>query len=195
MVGLTVLLAVLAVAGAIAGNKFLTKQANRLNDLKLQSEVLDRQRQDIVIANSNIKKFEELEAIAKQVVPQEKDQTKAVREIINLAAKSNISIGSITFPVSNLGQKATGNAKTNNATTTPNLTQVKPVSGLQGVYELEIIVKSATNGTTFSNLVTFLKHLESNQRTSQVSNLDINPDGKNPNKLTFSMTLKVYLKP
>jgi hypothetical protein len=198
MVAITVAAAGLCLGGIVMGNQLLTKSASRLNELKLESEVLDRQKQDIVLANANIKRYEDLEKIAQQIVPQDKDQTKAVREIIALAQESNVSIGAITFPASNLGQKSAAGSKDkskDSSATVPDLTQVKPVNGMKGVYELEINIRGSESGTDFQNFVDFLKRLESNQRTSQVSKLDVNPDTEDPNILTFNMTIKVYLKP
>lgn len=194
MSGLVVLVGLLCLGGVYLSNSILTARAAKLDQLKLESEILDRQKQDITVANASIKKYEDLEQIAKQVVPQDKDQTRAVREIIGLAQKSGIGISSITFPSSNLGQKTT-KAQGEKASNDAGITQVKPVSGMQGVYELEIIIRSSEAGTNFGQLTTFLNLLESNQRTSQVSSLDINPDSKDPNRLTFNMTIKVYLRP
>lgn len=193
MVGLVVIIAGLSFGGTVAANKLLAKRTNKLNELKLESEIVDRQKQDTVIANVNIDRYAELEQIAKQIVPQDKDQSRAVREIVGLAKDSNITLSSIAFPSSNLGQKTTP-TKSKEAGTANAPSQVKPVKDMSGVYELEIIVRGPAE-TDFPRLIAFLQKLESNRRTSQVSDLTINPDPKDPAVLTFTMTVKVYLKP
>lgn len=192
MTSTIVLFVVLSGGGAIFANRILAKQTNKLNQLKLESEIVDRQKQDTVVANANIERYQELEQIARQIVPQDKDQSRAVREIVGLAEESGITLSSISFPSSNLGQKTTTDKKEKAETAAPS--QVKPVKDIKGVYELEIIVRGPKE-TDFPRLIEFLKRLESNRRTSQVSNLAITPDTKNPILLTFTMTIKVYLKP
>ena len=52
--------------------------------------------------------YSPLEKIAKIVVPQDKDQAKAVLEIVKIAGESGIKPTAINFPVSTLGNAATG---------------------------------------------------------------------------------------
>lgn len=203
MTGVIVLLGIITIASVAAANSILAKKNERLMELKLENEMLDRQKQDMTIARANIKKYEELEKIAGQIVPQDKDQTRTVREIVRFAEQSGIKIQSISFPSSNLGQRQPTTARPSggdsstpapSAPATPPITQVKPVSGMSGVYELEVQVQSGT-GTDFPKLIRFLRHLEANRRTSQVSNLVVSPSPTDRNVLGFTMSLKVYVKP
>jgi hypothetical protein len=204
LVGVLVLLGLLSVGAVVMGNKVLTDKSRKLSELKLENEVVARQKQDIVSAKINIEKYDELNKIAKQIVPQDKDQAKTVREISLFAQAAGIGIKSISFPASSLGKKAEPAAKpaegeekpaASSTPAAPPVTQVKPVAGLNGVYELEIVLNSATDTATFSSLIEFLKDLESNRRTAHVSQMIVTPSAKDRNSLTFTINFKVYIKP
>src|SRR5260221_2288997 len=112
----------------------LSKQAERLVNLKLDSEVIESQQTALSKAKQDIKKYTELDQIARQIVPQEKDQAKVTREIVNIANDLGIKIANVTFPTSSLGAPV-AKAPTDSATTqvaTPTITQVKPVEGIKG---------------------------------------------------------------
>jgi len=200
MVGVLILMGVLAGSGAVMANKLLTKKTARLSELKLENEVYERQKEDVIRAQKDLDKYADLEKIAKQIVPQEKDQARTTREILNLAQQAGIDIASVTFPSSTLGQKAAPVAKPAEgeaAPTTPAappITQVKPVDGITGVYQLEITVQNG-DPATYPKLINFLKRLEINRRTAQVVDLTITPNAANRNVLTFSMKINLYIKP
>src|SRR5690242_3528693 len=133
-----VMLAVLLILGAgiigavYYGNSLLEKQSNKLLKLKLDSEVADKQQSSLSLAKKDIKDFSDLKASADAIVPQDKDQAEAVREIVKIAGNNKITLGSITFPASNLGQakaSTSTSATTGSSATTkpPSVTQVQPV--------------------------------------------------------------------
>lgn len=204
MCGFVALLVILAVAMVVLGNNILAKKTSRLTELKLENRVLEEQKLSVTQAQKDIEKYAELERIAKQIVPQDKDQAKAVRELITLAAQSGIGIANVTFPTSSLGQaqQAAPKAEAGDDSSSqsskpaaPPVTQVKPVEGINGVYQLEITVQSTADVATFPKLVDFLKRLESNRRTSQVSSITITPNAANRTLLSFNMIINVYIKP
>jgi hypothetical protein len=199
MVGLVSLLSIGFIGATYLANNMLKSKASELTELKLQNKVIEIQQTSVGQAKKDIEKYSELEGIARSVVPQEKDQAKTVREIIKIAEDSGISISSITFPASNLGQKSATN--TNNSTpTTPSipLSQVKAVSGITGVYQLDITIQTPANSSiTYTQLINFLNRLEQNRRTSQVSNIAIRPTAtsRQSARLSFTLGLTVYIKP
>lgn len=138
----------------------------------------------------DIATYSELNTIAKSVVPQDKDQAEAVREIVNLAAQSGIpKLSSIAFPPSTLG----GGAATKK---TGALTQVTPVKGIPGVYDLQITVTQAnTDLVPYGNFIAFLSRLEQNRRTAQVSSINVQPDQKSPGKISFTLVIDEFIKP
>jgi len=198
------LLLVLCAATVIVGNGMLAKKTSKLTELRLENRVIDEQKVALTQAQKDIEKYAELERIAKQVVPQDKDQVKAVREIIKFAQETGVGIAGINFPSSTLGQAPVAAPKTNSTSedtatpakpVAPPVTQVKPVEGLTGVYQMEITVQSVPDTASFPKLIQFLRKLEGNRRTSQVSSLNISPNQSNRNILSFNMIINVYIKP
>ena len=214
LLGCTVLLGLGIIASVVVGNIYLEKQSKKLNDLKVQDRVIEEQQTALKQANKDIAKYADLEKIAKSVVPQDKDQAKAVLEIIQIAKESGITIKSITFPSSNLGAKAapstntqSGDSSTKNSgdsTATPSapaappISQAKPLDGIKGVYSLEMnIVPDDTHPTTYYQLLDFLSRLENNRRTAQVTQIKITPFTSNKQNpiLTFTLTINIFVKP
>jgi Tfp pilus assembly protein PilO len=202
MIGLVCLLVIAAAGSVVLGNQALAKKTSRLAELKLENRVLEEQALSVTQAQKDIDKYAELERIAKQIVPQDKDQAKAVREIVKLAQESGISLASISFPSSNLGQAAAPAAKPAEGETAapaapaaPSISQVKAVDGIAGLYQLDITTQSNPDTTTYPELITFLHKLESNRRTATISSISITPNSGNRNQLTFTMTLSIYIKP
>ncbi len=200
------LLTAIGIAGAVFGNSLLQKSANQLTDLKLETNVIDEQQNSLVQANRDIEKYSDLEKIAKTVVPQEKDQARTVREIIKFADETGVPIKSVTFSASDLGAavpaapsttSAEGETASKPATSAaPPVSQVTPVEGIKGLYQMKISIQNDKDSQVkYQSLINFLKKLEQNRRTSQVTNVSINPDPKNRNLLTYSMTINVYIKP
>lgn len=202
MIGSLGLLAIILVASVYVGDTLLRKQSGKLVELKLNNQVIEAQSASLVQANKDLEKYAELKAIAKQIVPQDKDQARVTREIINIAQQTGIQISGITFPASNLGiapSKPTTAPADSPAPTTPvapKVTQVKPVDGIKDLFQLDItIVSDTTKPATYPKLISFLDKLEQNRRTSQVAQINIQPDSTNRNGLNFTLTLTVYIKP
>lgn len=202
-------LAIISMIGmAVLGNIVLEKQSARLVDAKIAQAVVDEQEKSFNQAKKDLTKYKELNEISKSVVPQDKDQAKTIREIVKLAEESGVNIETFTFSTSTLGQKApaassssgsssggTGDSATK-APAQPPVTQVKPVEGLSGVYSMEIIISSSSkNPSSYYNFLQFLERLEGNRRTAHITNINLVPDKKRPGYLTFTLTLKLYIKP
>ncbi|HSX27287.1 MAG TPA: hypothetical protein VLG25_00725 [Patescibacteria group bacterium] len=194
----------LAVYIVTTGNRILQTKTDQLIALKLDSHTLDEQQKSLVQAKRDIEKYSDLEKIAATIVPQEKDQARTVREIIKIAADNGITISNISFTSSSLGNTTvkstpttTQTETTTQATTTKvPTTQVKPVDGINGLYVMEINVQTNLNKPVpYQNLLNFLQQLEQNRRTSQVTNITVQPDSKDRSSVTFTLTLNVYIKP
>lgn len=200
-----VLLSGAGIAGTVLGASYLESQAQHIVELKLQSAELDDQQISLLQAKKDIERYEELEHIAKSIVPQEKDQARTVREIINIAENNNVPISSISFPASTLGQAptvrrsppTTGDAAgAAAAAQTPSATQVKPVEGIPGVLQLEINIQTTASAPVpYSNMLNFLSDLQQNRRTSHITNLSVTPSQDNRNAVVFSLTVNAYIKP
>jgi hypothetical protein len=209
-----ILMAVLAllfiglVGGAYGINTVLTSQANKLTALKAKSLALNQEQLSLDKAKKDIQTYSSLDKIARSVVPQDKNQAEAVREIVNIAAANNVSLAAINFPASTLGAlpagtaaastkagtaspaAASGNSKTNS------LSQLLPVKNIPGIYQLPITVKGDPNQPVqYEAFVNFLSDLEHNRRTAQVESIAIQPDATNSDYLTFTLNLSEYIKP
>jgi len=201
LIAVCVALVGLTGGSAYLANQMLAKQSKKLVQLRLQSQDISQQKINLSRAEQDIAKYSSLETVAKTIVPQDKDQAEAVRELVNIAQSSGISLSSVTFSASTLGS---AKAPTTGAsgTATPvvpqasKLTQVTPVAGIPGVYDLQInVTQSSDAPVTYNSFITFLSRLESNRRTAQVSSINLLPDAKNPSVLTFTLTIDEYIKP
>jgi hypothetical protein len=183
-------LCVIAIFGVAYGaNILLGKQAKQLADAKAVSIALNAQQVQLARNKSDIQKYSDLSKIAAIIVPQDKDQAEAVREIVNLAYSSGIQLSSVTFPASTLGGAA-------GQTLSKGITQVTPVKDIPGVYDLQIEVSvDTTHMVAYSQLTTFLSKLEQNRRTASVSSVNIQPSANNPNYVAFTLMLDEYIKP
>jgi len=195
MYGVLIALLTLSVAGffgiAYGANQLMGAQATKLSKLRADSAALDTQQTTLAKNKRDIAKYSDLNTIAETIVPQDKDQAEAVLEIVNLAAQSGIGkLSSITFPSSNLGTTSIG------AHTNPNLTQLTPVKGTVGVYQLQITVaQTSTDAIPYGQFTTFLTKLEQNRRTAQVSGITVQPNADNLNNVAFTLTINEFIKP
>src|SRR5438105_3846240 len=108
LVASIILLLVGLVAGAYGVNSLLTKRADKLTNLKAKSQALAQEQVSLNQAKKDIKKYADLEKIAGAIVPEDKNQADAVREIVNIAAANNVNLAAINFPASTLGNTPTG---------------------------------------------------------------------------------------
>lgn len=206
MIAFVGLLSLTIVGSVVVGDGYLKKQAAKLNELKVEERLLEEQQVALTQANKDIAKYTELEKIAATVVPQDKDQAKAVLEIIEIAKASNIKIQGITFPSSNLGTKAPAAPKTESGEpqaakpSAPVISQAKPVDGIPGVYSLEMNItpeSSEANPVSYYQFLDFLGRLENNRRTAQVTQVKISPltTSKQSPFISFSLTINIFVKP
>jgi hypothetical protein len=198
LMGIVALLILGLLGGAYGVNSLLVKHANSLTSLKAKNQALEQEKLALAKAKQDIKKYSELEKITKTVVPEDKSQAEAVREIVNIASDNSIVLGSITFPASTLGTgvggKATTPAPVNSKTA--GLSQLTPVKNIPGVYQLQIVVNSdPDHPVPYNRFIAFLDDLEHNRRTAQVSSITLQPDPNNRTNLSFNLTLNEYIKP
>lgn len=204
--GLIVVLAGLAVGGAYEASLQFAHESHKLASLKLQSQVLASEQTNLLKAKKDVAAYAPLEQIAQTIVPQDKDQAEAVREIIKIAQASGINPTSISFPSSNLGAGLAAGSAGGSSSTTPvpvpapgaasNLSQLTPVVGITGVYDLKITVQQdAATPVSYTKFIDFLSHLEQNRRTAQVTGIVLQPDPKDRHLLSFTLTLDEFIRP
>ena len=193
---------VLVIIGTVAGgNTLLQKESKKLVELKVQNKAIEQQESSLKQAKKDIEKYKQLNDIAKSIVPQDKDQAKTIREITKIAEESGIQLKGFTFQASNLGQtpvvtpKPSGSegSATTATPTAPPLSQVKAVDGIPGVYSLDITITPVEKQPIpYSKFLNFLEKLENNRRTAHVDKISVNPT---ENGVTFSLSVKAYVKP
>jgi hypothetical protein len=187
-------------------NTILEVKSSNLVSLKATSAGLDLQKASLVKAKKDIRSYTDIYNIAKVVVPENKNQAAAVRQIVNLASVNGVKIGSITFPTSTLGTNAAGGlTPSSNALGAPHsstvdpraaLSQLTPVLGAAGVYVLVISVSSDSKSpSSYPQLISFLDALEQNRSTAEVTTVNITPDATAPDRFSFTLSLNAYIKP
>ena len=199
MLVLVIALIVGLFATAAYGNALLSKQSKKLEAVKVENKVTEEQEKSLAQAKKDIEKYKDLNAIAKSIVPQDKDQAKTTREISRLTEESGVKLQEIKFQTSTLGQTPAAAQPASGGDTTktpaaPPLSQVKSVDGIPGVYSLEMVITTGSNSVTYQQLITFLEKLESNRRTAHVDKVSITPNNSGTG-FNFTLTLKAYVKP
>lgn len=194
---------VLFVAVNILGMAFLSSKSSQLVKQRLESKSLDSQLASLSGAKKEVEQYAYFNNIAKTVIPSDKDQAQAVLDISQLASQAGIGIASVTFPASTLGAGAAATSGTAGAKSP--ITQAKPVDGIPGVYSLELSIAPQTGPgvpadkvVTYTKLLDFLKRIENDRRTAQVTQVNIQPQGTDtgPNQLVnFTITINIFIKP
>lgn len=212
----TILMAALVVlfigllGGAYGINKLLVSESNKLVVLKAKSQALTQEQTSLNKAKKDAQRYDNLNKIAQAVVPQDKNQAEAVREIVNIADENGVTLAAINFPASTLGNLPNGAAAPASSgaaspaapsaaaanSKTANLSQLTALKNIPGVYQLPITINNDSNHPVqYDRFINFLSDLEHNRRTSQVQTISIQPDSKNRGYITFSLTLNEYIKP
>lgn len=199
MLAICVLLFLSAIGILLMGDNILKGQSKKLLELKLENKLLEEQQASLTQADKDIQKYEDLEQIAKAVVPQDKDQARAIREIVRIASETGISINSISFPASNLGGAGSTNGSSATAAASQAVvSQAIPVQGVTGVYSLEMVITpDSEQDITYYQLLEFLERLENNRRTAQVTSVKVTPITFNVNNpiINFVLTINIFIKP
>src|SRR5665213_2037617 len=103
IIGLIVLLFIGILGGAYGINSLLQSRSGKVVLLKSTLAGLDQQQLELTKAKKDISSYTSLDNIAKVVVPQNKNQAEAVRQIVALASANGIFLDSMSFPSSTLG--------------------------------------------------------------------------------------------
>ncbi len=192
MLGIIVLLIVGLIVGAYGADRLLQNQSQKLINNRLQTDVLGQEQDELIQAKQDINKYQNLASITQSIVPQDKDQAETVLQIVNIANANDVVLGSITFPSSTLGLQTGQSA----SSSTVSLSQLTPVKGIPGVYDLQLVIESdSTSPVPYTNFINFLTGLENNRRTALISDVSIQPNQSNRDTLSFTLTLNEYIKP
>ena len=165
----------------LVATKLDTAEINASRELEL------KHRAELIKNQANIEMLQ-------KIVPKSKDQALAVAELLNIAKDNDLTIGSVTFPASELGVnvKATGSTGT--------VTQTKPVEGLSGILGIELTISQLNRagsapgaGITYSQLIKTLESIEKNRRTMQIKNIQVQPIMKLNTVIGYNPTITINL--
>lgn len=194
---------IIFVATAFLGLSALSQKSKELVGLKLKSKTLDAQIVSLGAAKKQVEQYSYFNEVAKTVLPADKDQAKAVLTIFQLANEAGIAIANITFPTSSLGA-GSGSASAAGSTSTA-FSQAKRVEGINGLYSLQLTITPEVGQTvpadkvvTYPKLLDFLKRIERDRRTAQITQVIIQPviDNSGPTTaINFTLIINIFMRP
>jgi hypothetical protein len=193
--GLMVALAAIIVLSAVVAYQsvgWLKDHSTILVDKKLENIALEEQQSEASSAAAILEQYSDLRETVEAVAPSEKEQEKIIAELYRIAAENNLTIQSLTFPNSELGETQTapaaqsqgGEAAATEQQAAPQpsnqITQTRRVDGLTGVVGLDIAPSGikengVPTGMTYETMLRFLDSLEKNRRQMIVNEIAINP--------------------
>lgn len=189
-----IVILVIATAGVFYGaNIMLKKSSTKLSQLKIENAVLEQNEKVYQKAKNDLLKYEDLKNAVDEALPKEKDQAKALKELIQIASTTGVKIEKIEFTDSTLGDKAKATGSNPSAATSA-VTQAKPITGISGVQGIEMkITLAGPNDKTsinYNSFINFLDLVSNNRRSMQISNLNIQPNLKKAD-----LTINIFVKP
>lgn len=200
MIGLIVV-TIFTIMGVVYFSRtMLANSQTKLVNAKLENYTFEKTEEIYRKNQKLLNENKDIANIISNIVPAEKDQAKAVRELNAIAENNNLVVSSITFPRSDLLNKA---KTTTTATTSQQsdqkeepqkaISQAKPIKGLKGVYSIELSaeISSANNDRIPTDkLLSFLENIENNRRNMRITSINISSSGDNIN-----LKLLIFIKP
>jgi len=199
-----------AVALTVYANIWLTEKADGLVELKLDTVGLKEQQSVNLQAAKDLLKYESTRVLLEKIVPKSKDQAKTISELLKIADEVGVTISSMTFPASELGNSGStktvvGTTPTVAAANTTVVTQAKPVANIPGLLGIEISLSQIDNragesgdGVSYEQLLGFLEAVERNRRTMQIKTLQVLPIRDQSGRVSgysLSLTMNIFVKP
>jgi hypothetical protein len=182
-----ILLIIIAASALIVSSYIMQKSANKLIQAKLDNVGYDSEEQTYLQARKDLDEYSALNEIIQKILPKNKDQAQAVSELYKIGDETGITIASVTFPSSTLGQKSSSSNS---------VTQAKAVDGMTGVLGIDIAIElqpASGASISYDNMISFLQKVEVNRRSMQIKQITVNADTVNGG-VTFNMTLTIFVK-
>ncbi len=178
--GLVVII-LIATAGVLyLGNKKMVSVAQQTSRLRAQADINDKQIDTYQSTKNKVDALGYVNDLANKVLPADEEQSVIVAEVSQFATRSDLLISQITFV----------DPKTGAASNTPKSVLAIP----KGVQVIPITVDFQP-GSTYKNILEFLRSVEGNQRKMQVTNVSLTPDEKDRQNLSHvSISLNLYAK-
>lgn len=205
-----VLLGIGTIALTVYTNIWLSKKADGLVSLKLETKGLEEKQIVNQKAANYLKDNEATSDLLEKIVPKNKDQAKTIAELLKISEEIGVTINTMTFPASELGNNATGKTvvgttPTAAAANSTAITQAKPVVNIPGLLGIEVSLSQidrlgsdSGSGITYKQLLGFLEAVEKNRRTMQIKTLQISPLKSATGSISgyaLTLTMNIYVKP
>lgn len=194
----------------------LTATSSELSTLRNDISNLERKREGLEKAKVVLADNAHTLSTLSKVVPEDKDQAKIVEEIYAIAEKAGVTIDSVGFPASTLGSQTTvkaaptttqdpaaaGSATSTTATPAPqkNISQATPLKDIPGIQSIALSIGAinskslpAGSGVRYSELMSFIRQIERNERAIQITALGIGQDKSVNGEPTFSLTISLTI--
>lgn len=200
LMGLLALLVVVFIGAVVVGSSKLSKKSQQNVQLKIKSQTAELQLANLEQTKKDVEKYAYFKDIAKTIIPTDKDQAHTVLDIFKIADDAGIVVSKIDFPPSTLGLNAgssVGTDATSPTSTQKAISQAKPVTAIPGLYSLQLDIFPAENNSvpdekqiTYDKMIDFLRRLENDRRTAQLSQIKIQPGASG-----FTLTINTFIKP
>lgn len=187
------------------GLSLLSSKSHKLVDMRVQSQSADAQLSNLEKTKKDVEKYSYFKSVAATVIPNDKNQAEAVLELNQMASQAGISLQNITFPTSTLGGGVTSTSSadaTSSSASSKAISQAKPVTGIAGLYSLQLTVTvdnsktlAAAQVATYPKILDFLNRIENNRRTAQITDISILPSPDNPSALGVTLIINIFMKP
>jgi uncharacterized protein YpmS len=154
------------------------KKSQKISQLKADQQSNDQLIGYYKVLKNTLNANKDLESVVQKVLPADKDQSLALADIDAFSKKDKIPIQQISFNP--------GTSKSIGQTLTS-------PSGIKGVSVISVSLNCVS--VPYTNLLAFLKDIETTQRRMQVTSLNITPNTTNPNLLDHvDLIIDIYLK-
>lgn len=179
--------------------KVYESRSSKLVSSKLEIVEINTKIENAMSQKAELVKNKNNIELLQKIVPKSKDQALAVAELQAIANEINVSIGSISFPSSELGTNKNSSGNTNQK-----ITQTKTIDGISGVLGIELNISQLNkklapsgSGISYDQMIKLLESIEKNRRTMQIKNVQIQPIIKNSSVSGYSptITINLFVKP
>lgn len=176
MLGALGLIVVLTTVGVYFGDRYLAKQAEVISDLKADDELQSTALINAQVTQEQLRKYGYIDLIAEEVLPGAKNQSEVLLIINEIGTAAGVDVDNYSF-ASTDGEPG-------------DFTQTEPLEGASAILVFPINVRFEA---TYSQILTWLKLAEQNQRKMQVESISISPPSEDNNKYGVTVILNAFV--
>jgi len=156
-----VICALITAGGLYYANSKIQNIAVDTASLKSKFELNAKQIKQYEATKKKVDSLSDVNALAKKILPKQQEQSLTVAELSQFALRSRLKIVNLTFKDSTETKSVKGDTK--KKTTIPSGVRVVPLS------------IQFQEGAEYQYILDFLKYVEENRRTMQVTNISLTP--------------------